>query len=104
MAEHRTGDRLVESAYGPREPFLHRPADLSRVGAVIVPGLAFDRRGGRLGYGGGHYDTFLRLLPTGPVLIGLAFAEQIVPEVPDGGARRQPPPRRHRQGGHRLSR
>jgi len=45
---------------------------------VVVPGLAFDRRGGRLGYGGGNYDKFLRRLPADAVLIGLAFSEQIV--------------------------
>ena len=46
--------------------------------------LAFDRRGGRLGYGGGNYDKFLRRLPADAVLIGLAFSEQIVAEVPMG--------------------
>jgi 5-formyltetrahydrofolate cyclo-ligase len=48
---------------------------------VFVPGLAFDRRGGRLGFGMGYYDSFLRQLPT-THYCGLAFSIQIVPCVP----------------------
>jgi 5-formyltetrahydrofolate cyclo-ligase len=51
---------------------------------VIVPLLAFDARGYRLGYGGGFYDRTLQALRArGPVLaIGFAFAAQEVAEVP----------------------
>jgi 5-formyltetrahydrofolate cyclo-ligase len=53
---------------------------------VIVPLLAFDARGYRLGYGGGFYDRTLQgLRAKGPVLaIGFAFAAQEVDEVPTG--------------------
>jgi 5-formyltetrahydrofolate cyclo-ligase len=51
---------------------------------VIVPGIAFDLRGGRLGRGGGHYDRYLReVRREGPVeVIALAFNVQIVADVP----------------------
>lgn len=50
--------------------------------AVIVPGSAFDLRGGRLGYGGGFYDRFLAREAPRALRIGLAFALQVVGELP----------------------
>ena len=50
---------------------------------VLVPLLAFDRQGGRLGYGGGYYDRTLKLLP-GAARIGCGFAAQEVHAVPQG--------------------
>lgn len=55
---------------------------LSDLHAVIVPGLAFDRRGHRLGRGGGFYDRFLARLPQTVRTIGVAFDLQLVDEVP----------------------
>jgi 5-formyltetrahydrofolate cyclo-ligase len=49
---------------------------------VIVPGLAFDTSGNRLGRGKGYYDRFLSPLPAKVILIGLAFECQIVKQVP----------------------
>jgi 5-formyltetrahydrofolate cyclo-ligase len=48
---------------------------------VVVPGLAFDRSGYRLGRGGGYYDRFLSR-PVADRVVGLAFSWQIVDEVP----------------------
>jgi len=49
---------------------------------VIVPGLAFDRKGNRLGRGKGFYDRFLASLPPSVPKIALAFSRQIVEKVP----------------------
>ncbi|MFL1462140.1 5-formyltetrahydrofolate cyclo-ligase [Roseococcus sp. DSY-14] len=60
----------------------HPAAEVPLVpGVVLVPLLAFDRRGGRLGYGGGYYDRTLPLFPHARRL-GIAFAAQEVDEVP----------------------
>jgi 5-formyltetrahydrofolate cyclo-ligase len=50
--------------------------------AVVVPGLAFDRQGNRLGQGGGHFDRFLSGLPADRPVIGVAFDFQVVERVP----------------------
>ena len=73
-------EELVDGHRGIREP-KGLAADPSIVDAVVVPGLAFDLRGWRLGQGGGHYD---RLLPriADALRIGVAFTCQVVPQVP----------------------
>lgn len=82
IAEVRVGDPLVETAYGPREPAREVEVAPDEVEVAIAPGLAFDRRGARLGYGGGHYDRFLLRLGPGSVTVGLAFAFQVIEELP----------------------
>jgi len=52
------------------------------IGCIAVPGIAFDTRGGRLGFGKGYYDRFLRQLPATTYRCGLAFGIQVVPYVP----------------------
>ena len=48
---------------------------------VILPGIAFDLKGGRIGYGKGYYDRFLRKLPKRIPLIGLAYDFQVVKNI-----------------------
>lgn len=55
------------------------PAELD---LVMVPGVAFDRRGGRMGHGFGYYDKLLEHARTDAPLIALAFECQLVDEVP----------------------
>jgi 5-formyltetrahydrofolate cyclo-ligase len=57
-------------------------ASLERGDLVLVPGLAFDRRGARLGRGRGCYDRSLQGGSDRPTALGLAFAFQIVESVP----------------------
>lgn len=49
---------------------------------ILIPGLAFDSRGGRLGYGAGYYDSFLKEVRPETQKIGLAYSCQIIEEVP----------------------
>jgi 5-formyltetrahydrofolate cyclo-ligase len=73
---------LQESTFRVPEPVGHElPALASDLKAVIVPMLAFDKKGNRLGYGAGYYDRFLSSHPH-LTRIGLAFAFQEVEEIP----------------------
>jgi 5-formyltetrahydrofolate cyclo-ligase len=75
-------DELVAGYRGILEPTPHAPeVSLGSLDAILVPGLAFERRGVRLGQGGGFYDRVLARDDC-PFSIGIAFAAQIVPSIP----------------------
>jgi len=74
--------KLKKGPYGVLEPVseaLVKPEDLD---LIIVPGLAFDKKGNRLGRGKGCYDRFLSKLSENTPSIGLAFDFQILPLIP----------------------
>lgn len=83
MTARRIGDlsELVIGAYGIREPDagaeVFPPEEL---GLILTPGLAFDRRGGRLGRGKGYYDRFLP--KTNAVTVGVCFGDRLLAQLP----------------------
>ena len=72
------GEDFTLSDYGIREPV--GEAYQGEIDVVVVPFLAVDRQGNRLGYGGGYYDRFLETSTAKRVAFGYAF--QVVREVP----------------------
>jgi len=69
---------------GVREPRMsgRRPARADRVDLVLTPLVAFDDRGRRLGYGGGHFDRLLARVAPGTTVIGVAYAMQQCAVIP----------------------
>jgi len=81
----RSMQDLQQNAWGILEPdpiMLVRDADIS---LVLVPCLAVDRQGNRLGYGKGYYDKFFNRLVAAnifPLKVALAFSFQVICDVP----------------------
>ena len=73
---------LMPGRFALREPSRTAPVvALDTVDAFVVPGIAFDRTGGRIGWGRGHYDATLSACPHA-LRVGLAFECQVVDHVP----------------------
>jgi 5-formyltetrahydrofolate cyclo-ligase len=77
-------DNLVKSKYGIYEPIvtddvIMNPNDFD---LMLAPGAVFDEKGYRIGYGGGFYDKLLVQLTGDTEVIGLAFSEQMIDNVP----------------------
>ncbi len=85
---HAVRDMAEQTSAGYRgipEPLTELPAvDVCAIDWVLVPGLAFDEGGRRLGYGGGYFDRLLPLVTAGTPRIAGAFDSQIVAQVPAG--------------------
>lgn len=72
---------LAVGAFGIMEPTGPVFSDLEQIDAIIVPGMAFDRRGHRLGRGKGYYDRFLARVPHA-YKIGVCFSHRLLDSVP----------------------
>jgi len=73
---------LKKGPYGVSEPVTGSFIALKDLDLVVAPGLAFDKKGNRLGRGKGYYDRFLKKIPKDTPSIGLAYRLQILPAVP----------------------
>lgn len=74
-------DDLSRGAFGIMEPCGALFTNYSQIDLAVIPGMAFDRHGHRLGRGRGYYDRFLPLLPRA-YKIGVCFPFQLVDAVP----------------------
>ncbi|MFP3980089.1 MAG: 5-formyltetrahydrofolate cyclo-ligase [Desulfobacterales bacterium] len=69
-------------APGRPDPRRCKPASFDSVDLAIVPGTAFDEKGGRLGSGSGRYDRLIPMLPNTARKVALAFEEQMFFQIP----------------------
>jgi len=83
-AEVASLEDLAPGYRGIREPLRRTAVDPAEADVVLVPGVAFDLAGRRLGYGGGFYDSFLAEIDPLVTRVGLCFDLQVVEEVPAG--------------------
>ena len=84
-------EQLRPGRYGVLEPPVDAPATPLAAGdLVVVPGLAFDPKGNRLGHGKGYYDrAFASGTGESPTLVGFGYEFQVVDDVPHGDRDRQ---------------
>lgn len=75
---------LEKTSHGLLEPKNIDPVPPDKLDLIIVPGIAFDREGNRLGYGSGFYDRFLPAVKDRSKVVALAYDLQIAGRIPSG--------------------
>jgi len=80
--EIKSLDELEPSTFGVLEPQEKEEISIDEIDVVVVPGVAFDKRGYRIGYGGGYYDNFLPKLKAEAKKIAVAFEMQLIDHIP----------------------
>lgn len=73
---------LRQTGSGLLEPTGEKEADPGKLSLIFLPGVAFDKKGNRIGRGGGYYDSLLRKVSTKVLLIGLCFEENLEESIP----------------------
>jgi len=78
------GQELIPGPRGVLEPDASKckVVPMDRIDIAIIPGLAFDEKGGRIGMGTGYYDRLIPRLDITTRKVALTFEEQIIPQVP----------------------
>jgi 5-formyltetrahydrofolate cyclo-ligase len=80
--EIKSLEELSPGCFGILEPVRDDGISPAEIDLVIVPGVAFDKSGYRLGYGAGYYDNFLPLLRPEVKKVAVAFEMQVVDRIP----------------------
>lgn len=78
-------NQIAKSKWGIDEPIPEEceEVNIDSCSLILVPGLAFDRKLNRLGYGKGFYDRFLACLPSTHLKLGVGYKEQLVEHLPN---------------------